>query len=312
MANRITSVSLENFLMKTNGLLTQPLVIKSATPIRSESKDMSSFSGSKAKIGDLTSPLYLNSKVSPVVNIAGTSFKLYGENNPPNVNSPPGLIAVKIFTASTTYTRPNGVTKLIVEIVGGGGGGAGAVVTAAAGIAAGAGGGSGAYARLFIDATVAKAYQVAPSYAGAGGAGSGVATAGNPGGFSIFGGFITVGSGSGGTSLPLTTKPDYATAMGGKGGTITFGTIPAECTVILSMPGADGDPCIINGNNAWGGKGGDSMLGTGGPSSTSAGNASGANYGYGGGGGGGAMSTGIGGSVGGDGRQGCIIIWEYA
>src|SRR5262245_32598691 len=52
------------------------------------------------------------------------------------------LKSVQVFTANGTWTRPSGIRRVIVEVIGGGGAGGGAAATGASQAAVGGGGGS--------------------------------------------------------------------------------------------------------------------------------------------------------------------------
>ena len=85
-----------------------------------------------------------------------------------------------VFTSSTTWTCPAGVTSVTVECWGGGGGGGGSGATSNGG----SGGGSGAYVKkVGIPVTAGTNYTITVGTGGAGGSGftpTIVATAGNP------------------------------------------------------------------------------------------------------------------------------------
>jgi len=110
------------------------------------------------------------------------------------------------FVASGTWTKPAGVTQVLVELIGGGGGGGGA----AASSTTGAGGGAGAHAL----STVAVTGNVTVTVGAGGLAGTNAPAVGGTGGASSFAGTVTVtaGGGAGGGTN---------TGAGGAGGTCT-------------------------------------------------------------------------------------------
>ena len=98
-----------------------------------------------------------------------------------------GLNSIEVFTSSGTWTKPTGVTKIIVEVQGGGG--SGSRHPTGANVCSGAGGG---YARKFLDVTDIDTVSVV---VGAGGASqTSASTAGVDGGLSSF--IKATGSGS--------------------------------------------------------------------------------------------------------------------
>ena len=130
-----------------------------------------------------------------------------------------GVNGVSEFTASGTWTPPEGVTHALVEAWGAGGGGGGGTPSPGCGGGfggAGGGGGAGAYLRVVVSVKARATYSV---IVGAGGAGGGVSQAGSAGGDS---GLVLSGSevaashgGSGGGSTSSCNTP------GGAGGTTT-------------------------------------------------------------------------------------------
>jgi hypothetical protein len=189
-----------------------------------------------------------------------------------------GLSSMQVFTSSGTWTKPAGITKVIVEVQGAGGSGA---KLAGSYVSAGAAGG---YAKKIIDVS-----SISSSTITIGSGGAGVTSGnGNNGGSSIWSdgtNTITCGGGSGGDG----TTTYYSKV----GGTATGGDI--------NIPGADSN----YGRNA----GRDSMFGFGGPDSDSSANFTGGSSpnarGY--GAGGSASYT----STSGNGGDGIIIVTEY-
>ena len=104
-----------------------------------------------------------------------------------------GLTSVQTFTSSGTWTKPTGITKVIVEVQGAGG--SGSVTTETANN----GGGGGGYAKKLIDVS---SISTATVTVGAGGA-SNASSGGNAGGASIWSdgtNTITCNGGSGGAT----------------------------------------------------------------------------------------------------------------
>lgn len=201
------------------------------------------------------------------------------------------LKSIQTFTASGTWTKPNGVRAIMVEVQGGGGGGAG-VSNGGAGS-----GGAGGYSKKFITTGIGATETVTIGAGGAGGAGGvGTATSGTAGSTSSFGSHCSATGGGGGTT------------GGGAGGA---GGVGLSGTINLTGNSGNGRPS----NSSWNGgdigiNGGASIFGgagIGGRGNTAGGSAA-ANSGSGGG-----VSFNIVGynAAGGAGAAGIVIVHEY-
>lgn len=188
-----------------------------------------------------------------------------------------GLKSVQVFTSNGTWTRPSGVTMvLIIAKGGGGGGGAGS----ASGPQSGGGGGEGATAYKVLDVSAISSAAIT---AGAGGA-AGVAGSNS----SFAANCIGLGGAAAGA----------ATAAPGAGG---FNSV---CD--WEERGASGTPGTYGTTYGYGGTGGGRGGGTGG------GLGSNGNAGTrGGGGGGGGLSAGPLAGTGGAGGSGYVIVLEF-
>ncbi|HHA1309114.1 TPA: phage tail protein [Enterobacter roggenkampii] len=216
------------------------------------------------------------------------------------------LINIRAFTSSGTYVPTPGTKKIRVRIIGGGGAGGGAAASTVSGyLAAGHGGNTGSYGETgLIDISDIASVAVTVGAAGVGAAGAN----GTNGGASSFGNYIIAPGGRGGNlgvSGPASDSwvPDY--------------TQSDECTgtaILISIPGQGGfgQMSFVTGS-AKGGRGGSSVLGTGGSAYVV--NATGG-YGWGlGGGGAGSVTTysnGTSATAGGHGARGEVIVGEYA
>lgn len=186
-----------------------------------------------------------------------------------------GLVAVQVFTASGTYTRTAGVTKAIVELVGGGGGSD--TDTAGCG-----GGGGGGYAKKYITPGTTETVTIGAG-GSAGDIGNGGGAAAGAGGTTSFGSHCSATGGSAGSR---------GGGAGGAGGAGSSGDI--------NISGQKGG----NSDATWSGAGGSTMLGPGGANILAGAGVAGANYG--GGASGGQSSSGAAGA------SGIIIVYEYA
>lgn len=211
----------------------------------------------------------------------------------------------QVFTSSGTYTPTSGMIYCDVEVIGGGGGGGGCLTTT--GYSAGGGGGGGGYARgIFSAASIGVSQSVTIGAAGTGG------TAGNTGGT---GGTTSVGSlisatgGIGGS--PGVSNSAASVALGGVGGAGSNGDFQTN-----GMPGAPGFIVNISGIGGFSvsGNGGSTFFGGGAVCVLDFGftNVPGiAATSYGGGGSGSIDNLTAGGSVGGVGFKGIVIVTEY-
>jgi hypothetical protein len=199
-----------------------------------------------------------------------------------------GLNSRQVYTSSTTWSKPTGITKIIVEGQGAGGSGGGG------GPSKGAGGGGGGYAKKFLDVTNIDTATVT---VGVGGLNPTTNSTGNPGTASEFikatgsGSFTTISCGGGAGGV-------YNYGAGGLGGTVSGGD--------LEIAGGSG-----GGNSNENNHGGGSFFTPSHYSVTGGLNPSGPASGYGGGGEGSRVTGGGAGSKGGDGMNGIIIVWEY-
>lgn len=201
-----------------------------------------------------------------------------------------GLQSMQVFTAGGTWTKPAGITKVKVTVVGGGGGSGGSN-----NVDAGYGGGAGGAAIKFFDVSATSSETITIGVGGT--AGTTTGNGGN-GGTSSFGAFCSATGGIGGPASPSAGAMPAGSLGGiGSGGDIN----------VRGAPGQAANP----GDSSMGGMGGSSILGGGAPSP--AGNSDGLNAenNTGGGGSGGDDDNGPqhGGGVGG---SGIIVVEEYS
>ena len=115
-----------------------------------------------------------------------------------------GLNSLQTFTSSGTWTKPSGVTKVIVEVQGSGGGGGGGGGAGGDGGWSGYGGqgGAGGYCKKLINVSAVSSVAVTIGSAGSGGGGTyggGTGGTGTTGGATSFGAYCTANGGAGGT-----------------------------------------------------------------------------------------------------------------
>lgn len=198
---------------------------------------------------------------------------------------------------TSSWQTPSGITKVFVQLVGGGGPGARAVC-ATANSNSGAGGGSaGGYSQEFVDITGTSSIQV---FVGKGGTYTG--SAANWTTFGTNGFYLYATPGASSTDVTSAQSSGGATPGNGFGGDVN---IPGEAGGYGLNEGT------VSGNQALGGKGGDSLLGKGGSNVSSNGSSGvvGTNGGGYGSGGGGAACVASDARNGGDGAQGAILIY---
>lgn len=204
-------------------------------------------------------------------------------------------VTMQVFTASGTWTKPTGLVKAIVEVIGGGGAGGG---VSANSYRAGAGGGAGGYSRKVIAAGSLGATETVTIGAG----GTGDNDGGGNGGNTTFGAHCTGAGGTGGAG------DSTGAASGGAGGAGSNGNIN-----ITGGTGGDGSTNATN--ITIGGRGGSPALyGDGGAqkiSTTTGGSAGGNGVGYGGGGSGAENANSSSARTGGNGAGGLCIVTEF-
>ena len=194
-----------------------------------------------------------------------------------------GIASVQVFTSNGTWTKPTGVTKVMVEVQGGGGGGSRNASANDRCI----GGAAGGYAKKFLDVTSISTATITVGAAGTGGASSG--DPGTVGGNSSWADGTNTIAGNAGAVAAVATDTKQTTI----GGTATGGD--------LNIPGQKGGAASDN----WGPP--DSVLGKGGGFASSGYYVAGENdaTGYGAGGGG------SGDYRGGNGSPGIVVVTEY-
>lgn len=212
-----------------------------------------------------------------------------------------------VFTASGTWTRPQGIAYADIAGQGGGGAGGGAATTVAGQASMGAGGGGGCAGELRMSAAQLPATVTVTIGTG------GVGAAGANGGGGVttsFGGFITFGGGSGGG---FRTASNVAFgAQPGSGSTTMGGTLASSAR---KYSGSAGSPGWGSGELGISGSGGASHFGGGAAAArtTSTGTQIGGNPGrlYGGGGSGAINSANVAAVAGGAGADGFLFVQEH-
>lgn len=259
--------------------------------IPNEDVNLSNVTKVKGSSGDST-PGYLDAKVKNSITIDSNQLQLVNDSASPGNNKAYGTnesgvrgwqtlstgwvpTNIQVFTSSGTWTKPAGVSKVYVKVVGAGAGGA----DRSSDSKGGGGGGAGAYCEKICTVTEDVAVTV-----GIGG------TPNNNGGASSFGAFCTANGGSTGS-----------TTAGGIGGTATGGDI--------NIDGGDGDGAqdeTGDTSSGKGGHGGASYFGGGGRGGATAGEAASGKAP--GSGGGGALGQG-GTHPAGSGKNGLVIVY---
>ena len=210
--------------------------------------------------------------------------------------------SMQVYTASgaNTWTKPSGLKRIEVTVVGGGGGGGGCAATAGGEYAASGGGGGGGYSVKVIEAANLGSTETATVGAG-GTAGDAGANSGNSGGTSSFGAHCSATGGGGGSSG---TNAGSGNRIGGAGGAGSGGDINGTGNAATSAHWYSGGSIII------GSTGGGSLLGGGGlyNSNDQAASAGGA---YGGGASGVAIASSQSARAGAAGAAGIIIVKEF-
>ncbi len=199
-----------------------------------------------------------------------------------------GLNSVQIFTSSGTWTKPAGITKVIVEVQAAGGGS-----SQGNGVQWGGNGGAGAYVKQFFDVSSITASAIVVGSGGAGGTSPGT------GGTSSWN--DTASGGSNTISCTGGVGAEYASSGhndGGAGGTATL----SSATNSYTINGQAGQTTY--GQQSMGGN---SPLGFGGTQKAYDSATPVAPVGYGSGGSSGLSPSGTGNA----GTAGIVIVWEY-
>jgi hypothetical protein len=207
---------------------------------------------------------------------------------------------IKIYTGNATWTKPAGLSSVVITVLAGGGGGGGAATTDASQATSGGGGGGGGMAfKNVAEGDLGGTEAVTVGAAGAAAAAG--ASSGGTGGASSFGSHATATGGAGGDGANAGTPPRIYS--GGAGGVGSSGDFDAK-----GAPGMYG--LAVATGHGRGGYGGASYVGGGGISAESSAGGAGGDYGGGGAGGGNnASQTQVGGGAG---AAGLIIVWEFA
>jgi hypothetical protein len=202
-----------------------------------------------------------------------------------------GLASVQTFTSSGTWTRPSGITKVMVEVQGGGS--SGSTSNSSEDNAGGAGGG---YARKLIDVSSISSATITVGTGGAGVVGNAIRN-GNAGGNSSWSDGTNTVTGNGGVA------PDNTHDQHTAGGTATGGD--------LNISGGTGGSRNLHNASGSGYNGGDSFFGSGGRGRYyNTGPSADDGIGYGSGGGGWFWSS-AGSTLSGAGADGIVIVTEY-
>lgn len=219
------------------------------------------------------------------------------------IGGKPPVVNVYTSTGANTWTKPTGLSFIVVEVIGAGGAGGGSIATGVGENAGGGGGGAGGYARKTFTAANLSGASSFTATVGAGGTGVSGA-AGNSGALSSFSGTgITTVQGNGGTGGNVgtnTTTSALTTPV--VGGTASGGNFNVQ-------GGAGGGGGVIGGIRLPTGNGGNSALGGGGIAGNNAVGGAGGQYGAGGGGSTRAASSAA--QAGGAGANGVVIVTEF-
>ncbi len=211
----------------------------------------------------------------------------------------------QVFEADGTYTKPAGLVRARVEVIGAGGGSGGCAATGASQAAGANGGAAGGSAIELLEASAIGATETVTVGDG-GTAGSAGNNAGGQGETSSFGGLLSATGGNGGAGGPALSN-DSPNGSSGPAGGIGSGSD-------VDSRGDSGGVGFASASGAvgMGGFGASSRYGGGAQSVVSGGSAAGiAGKDFGGGASGSALGPSqpaVAGSIGG---KGIVIVWEY-
>mgnify|MGYP001027065054 CR=1 FL=1 len=243
------------------------------------------------------------------VNITGSVTATSFSGDGSSLTGVGGTTDFQEFTSSGTWTKPSGVTFVLVEMCGGGGGGGNETT---AGSAAGGAGGEG-YQVLFSASALGSTETVTIAAGGAGTPDGSTATA-STGGDSTFGSLLTARGGRGGndyTNANVNSRAQTSSVIEGSGG----GNAVRAIAHFSAGPSAyNGGYSTVFGGGGGGGSdntaasspGVSEVHGDGGAASIASG-VKASNGEYPGGGGGGSGNDG----GGGDGADGRVRVWSW-
>ncbi|MBN1535935.1 MAG: hypothetical protein JW908_04325 [Anaerolineales bacterium] len=213
------------------------------------------------------------------------------------------LSAIRIYKSNDTWTKPENLHHIIVEVLGAGGGGGG-VVAESGKVAVAGGGGPGGYSKKRIDAAdLGSTETVTVGSKGAKGAAGN--NNGSVGETSSFGSHCSATGGSGGYGQAAFSTVARRGGACGTSGIGSDGDINAAGAV-----GPVGSCLNLTTSGVISGGGGNSLYGAGGNQRTSEG-AGNDGSGYGAGGGGACSVDSTTNFAGADGTDGLVIVWEY-
>lgn len=218
---------------------------------------------------------------------------------------PGRLLNVQVFTSSGTYTPTTGTSKVIVEVQAPSGGTGGTAATSGTQNAASAGGAGGSYARVLFTSGFSG---LTVTIGAVGTAGTAGANAGGTGGTTSFGSVISCPGGTGGSGGTAIT----ALGQSGAPAAQTANCTVSAGTAINLTPGqASGSGTVLGiGNLLFGGVGGNSALGLGGPAAGST--VANAGSGYGAGASGIIALASASAAAGTTGKPAIVIVWEFS
>jgi len=258
-----------------------------------------------------TPPTYGNSEPYMLVAKAQSFGTWIGLGGGGSTNQGDVVKVQSFITAGTyNYVPSAGVTSVIVEVIGGGGGSGGAISATNGYCNATGGAGAGAYAKSFYTAAEIGNLQVV--VVGVGGTLAAAGALGGTGGTSSFGTLISCTGGIGSQLVSATPVPQ----IGALGGTATGGNI-------VNIPGQSGGVSSVFTQStqsfATSGAGGSTLYGAGGAAVANSNVVGGAGYianpgtGYGGGASGSASFADIAGPnpTGAQGFSGLVLVTEF-
>lgn len=230
----------------------------------------------------------------------GTNFQLAG-----GVGGHGALINVQLITATSTYMPTPGATNGFAWVQGDGGAGGGTPSSVSANyVMAGGGGSGGTFAIVRLPTLASETVTI-----GAGGVGIAGANGGNGTGTS-FGGLCICPGGNGGfvstTGVGGSASPDVCGAV-----VTSPGNPTGTGNIVFVKRGEPGQPGLAL-LNPYGGTGGNSFWGTGGPGGSAGNGSAGQNYGGAGSGCARIATGGVAAAAGFNGAQGAVLVFEYA
>jgi len=227
-------------LLHFNNLTNKPTTLSGYGITDAFDGQYSSLTGKPTNVSSFTNDAGYITSENQTLSISGSDLSISGGNTVSIPNNGDSFSSIQLFTSTSTWTCPSGISKVYVKLCGGGGGGGG---RGEGNASSGGGGGGGAYVEGYLSVTPNTVYTITVGNGGSLGA---LNTGGGIGGVSSFSTLLSASGGNGGGG------GYYSGGGGGAGGN---GVANGSNLVISGEAGTSGGT-----SGASGGLGGKSFL----------------------------------------------------